>query len=77
MTFQDVGQEADFAVQLLIGNRDDITRFPLEDEGRLIAQRSVQVTVQAIDAGVDFSADKPLREGRFPDADFFPEAEPT
>jgi len=34
------------------------------------------MTIEAIDAGIDFASDEPLRERRFPDADFFPGAKP-
>ncbi len=73
---QDVGQEADLAVQLQVGERDHLARLALEDDRGLVAQRAFEMTVQAVVAGVEFSANEPLREGWLPDADFFPGAEP-
>ena len=38
----------------------------------LLRSWSVEMAVEAIDAGVDFAADEPLGERRFPDTDFLP-----
>jgi len=70
MLFQNVGHDADFAVKLQVGQRHDIARLALENEGRLVAHRAFQMPVEAVDAGVILPPTT-FRERWFPDADFF------
>ena len=62
-------------MELLVSQRHHVARLALENDRRLVAQRPLEMTVEAIVARVDFAPDKPLREWRLPDANFFPRAE--
>ena len=64
--FQDVGELRDLAVQVVVGQRATVARLALPDDRRLVSARAADVTVDAIDAGVDRPADEPFRMRRLP-----------
>jgi hypothetical protein len=53
-------------MQIEIGQRPAIARFAFPDQRRLVAARSAQVAIEAVDARVDRAADEPLRVWRLP-----------
>ena len=63
---QDVRERANLGVQLGVRQRAAIARLAFPHERRFGAARSGQMTVEAVDAGVDLSADEPLRVRRLP-----------
>src|SRR5260370_4575039 len=74
--FQNIGEAANFAMQLLIGERASLPRFTLPDNCRLVPAGSSQMSIETIFGNVEFAADEPLREGRFPFEDLFPSGAP-
>ena len=53
-------------MQLLIGERAFIARFAFPDNCGLVSARPGQMPIEAIFRDVEFAADEPLRERRFP-----------
>ena len=63
---EDVGELADLAVELEVGQRAAIAGLALPDEGRLVAAPGADMAVEAIGADVQLAADEPLRVRRIP-----------
>ena len=61
-----VGELRDLAVEREVGQRAALARLAFPDEGGLVAARTADVTVDAVDAGVELAAHEPLRVGRRP-----------
>jgi hypothetical protein len=82
VALEDVGEEADFAMELLIGEGAFFAGlagaggFALPDQGCLVGDRGAEMAVQAIVADIELAADKPLGVGKLPLQDFFPGLEP-
>src|SRR5437879_7249907 len=74
--FQHIRETADFAMQLLIRERALIAGFAFPNYCGLVPTRSGEMPVQAIFRNVQFPADEPFREWRFPFEDFFPRRAP-
>ena len=62
----DVGELTDLAIQVEVGQRPPIARLTFPDDRRLVAPRSSDVTIDAIDARVERAADEPFRMRRLP-----------
>ena len=58
---QYIGKLADFTVQILIREDPRIAGFSFPDDRRFVLTPCGQVPIDAVVAGVDFTADKPLR----------------
>src|SRR6266702_1951483 len=76
VSFQDIRETANFAMQLLVGERAFIARFALPDNCRLVPARPSQMPIQTIFRDVEFAAHEPLREWCFPFENFFPRCPP-
>jgi len=64
--FEDIGKLRDLAVEVVIGQRAAVAGLAFPDDRGFVASRSGEVAVDAIDTGVDFSADEPLGVRRIP-----------
>jgi hypothetical protein len=69
---QDVGERRDFTVQIEIRQCPAIARLAFPDQRRLVASRTAEVAVEAVDADVDLTADEPLRVRGLPVEDTVP-----
>ena len=72
VSLQDVGEAADFAMQLLVGQDAFVAWLAFPDDRGLVPAWPLQMTIEAIFRDVQLSADKPFREGRLPFEDLFP-----
>jgi hypothetical protein len=72
VSFQDIREAANFAVQLLIGKGTFVAGFAFPDNCRFVPARPSQMPIQAVFRNVEFAADEPLRERRLPFEDLFP-----
>ncbi len=61
-----VGELTDLTIQVEVGQRPAIARLTFPDDRRLVAPRSPDVTIDAVDARVEGAADEPFRMRRFP-----------
>src|SRR5262249_41513612 len=75
--FQHIREAANFAMQMLIGERAFIARFAFPDNCRLVPARSGQMPIQTVLRDVEFPADEPLREWSLPLENFFPRSAPA
>src|SRR6266536_6299542 len=66
VSFQDICEAANFAMQLLIGKRTFVAGFAFPDNRRLVPAWPSQMPIQAIFRNVEFAANEPLRERSFP-----------
>ncbi len=66
IALQDVGEAADLAVQLRVGDRARLARLAFPDDRRLVLGRSAQMPVEAVLRDVELAADEPFRERRLP-----------
>ena len=73
---QDVGELADLAVEIEVGQRAAVARLAFPDDRGLVAPRAAHVAVDAVDAGVERAADEPLRVRRLPLEHLRPGREP-
>ena len=73
---QDVGERRDLTIQIEIGERAAVARFAFPDERGLVAPRAAHVAIEAVDTGVQFSADEPLGMRRLPVEDAIPATRP-
>jgi len=76
VALQHIRETANFAMELLVRERAFFARFALPDDGRLVSPRTGQVTVETIFRDVEFAADEPLGERRFPFHHFLPSGTP-
>jgi len=53
-------------VELLEGESAALAGFPFPDDGRFIAARAVEMTIEAVFTGIELPAYKPLCKGRLP-----------
>src|SRR4029450_5059810 len=74
--FQHVREAADFAMQLLIGERALVAGFAFPNYRSLIPPRPPEMSVQTISRNVQFPADEPFRERRLPFEDLLPRRAP-
>src|SRR5207253_4207769 len=63
---QHVREAADLAVERMVSEHALLARLADPDERRLVAPRSVEVTVEAVVGDVELPAHEPLRERRLP-----------
>jgi hypothetical protein len=63
---QGVGEGADLAIQVPVGQRPAIARLAFPDNRSLVPARGAYVPVEAVRAGVELAADEPARVGRRP-----------
>src|SRR5438874_9023509 len=70
--FQHICEAADFAMQLLIGERALVAGFAFPDYCGLVATRPCEMTVETILRDVKLSAHEPFREGRLPFENLLP-----
>ena len=77
VSLQHIGEPANFVMQLLISQRPFLARLAFPDDGRFVPARAVEMSIQAILGDVQFSADEPFGERRFPLQDFFPRRAPN
>src|SRR6185295_18973781 len=61
-----VGVRGYLAIEIEVGERAPIARLALPDQGGFVAPRAANMAVEAIDAGVDRTADEPLCVRRLP-----------
>ena len=61
-----VGELADLAIELPVGDGAAIAGLAFPDDRGLVAPPAADVPVQAVDAGVQLAADEPLRVRRLP-----------
>ena len=57
---QDVGELADLAMEIEVGQRAAIAGLAFPDERGLVAARRADVAIEAVDADVELAADEPL-----------------
>src|SRR5437899_81072 len=76
VSLQHIREMANFAMQLLVGERASVTRFSLPDNCCLVPTRPAQMSIKTIFRDVKFAADEPLRERRLPFEDLFPLSAP-
>ena len=69
---KDVGEEADFAVKLEVGQGAGFAGLAFPDDGGLVAAMGEEVLVEAALADVELAAHEPLGVGRFPVENFGP-----
>ena len=74
--FQHIREAADFAMQLLISECALVARFAFPNYCGLVPTRPGEMPVQAIFRNVQFPADEPFRERRFPFEDLLPRRPP-
>jgi len=74
--FEDVGKRVDLTIEVPVRERPPIPGLTLPDKRRLVAPRTADVAIEAVDAGVDFSADEPLRVRCIPLENFRPRLDP-
>src|SRR5438132_1451754 len=55
-----------FTVQIVVGQRSRVAGFTFPNDRRLVPASAAEMTIDAIDAGVDLSTDEPFRVGRIP-----------
>src|SRR6185369_4764498 len=60
------GELTDLAIQVEVGQRPAVAGLPFPDDRRCVPTRTADVTVNAVDAGIQLSAEKPLRVWRLP-----------
>src|SRR5437588_4451607 len=74
VSFQHVREAANFAMQLLVGQRAFVAGFAFPDNCRFVSPTAfgAQMPIQAILRHVEFPADEPLRKWRFPLENFLP-----
>jgi hypothetical protein len=63
---QDVGEDLHLGEHLAIGEGTGVTRFPLPEEGNLLAVPGDHMAVKAVVGEIDFAADEPLGPRRIP-----------
>ena len=76
VAFQHIREAADFAMQLLIGERALVAGFAFPNYCRLVPTRSGEMPVQTIFGNVQFPAHEPFRERRLPFENLFPRRAP-
>ena len=74
--FQHIREAADFAMQLLIGERALVARFAFPNYCGLVPTRPSEVAVQTIFRNVEFAAHEPFRKRRLPFDNLFPRRAP-
>src|SRR6266513_1963607 len=74
--FQYIRETADFAMQLLISEGALVAGFAFPNYCGLVPTRPGEMPVQAIFRNVQFPADEPFRERRFPFEDLLPRRAP-
>ena len=52
IALEDISEDADFAMELVIGQRAALTGFAFPNNGRLVAARSVEMAIEAVFRGV-------------------------
>jgi hypothetical protein len=72
IALEDVGEDADFAMQLLVGQNTPVAGFAFPDDRRLVAARTGKMTIEAIFRDIELAADKPFRERQAPIEDSGP-----
>ena len=70
--FQHIREAADFAMQLLIGERALVPGFAFPNDRSFVSTRPGEMPVQTIFRNVQFPTHEPFRERRFPFEDLFP-----
>ncbi len=73
---EDVGELADLPVEVEVGERPAVARLAFPDDRGLVAPRAAHVAIDAVDAGVERAAEKPLRVRRLPLEHLRPRREP-
>jgi len=73
---EDIGELADLAVKLPVGQDPLLAGFTLPDDGRLVRTRSAEMTVEAVLRGVQLASREPFGVGKFPVEDLAPFLEP-
>src|SRR5205085_21535 len=76
VSLQNVREPANFAMQLLIGQRAFLSRLPFPQNCRLIAAVGGKVSIQTILGKIDLSADEPFRKWGLPFQNFPPRSLP-
>src|SRR5437868_4760227 len=82
MALENIGEAADFVMQLLISEDANLPRFsvlgrfPFPNDRRLVGRGSVKMFIEAIVREIELAADEPLRERSFPLQDLPPRLEP-
>src|SRR6187200_625607 len=71
-----VGEAADLAIQVEVGQRAAVARLTFPDERRLVLARSAGMAIDAVDARVQLAADEPLGMRRLPVEHSRPRREP-
>ena len=61
--FEDVGELADLAVELLVGEDADVARLAFPDDGGLVLAGAGEVPVETLVTGVEFASREPLGLG--------------
>ena len=77
VALEDIGEFADFAVKLAIGQDALLPRLPLPDNRRLIGPGCLKMTVEAVVRGIDLPANEPLGIRNFPIEHLAPFLEPV
>src|SRR5207247_299761 len=74
---EDVGELADLAVQILVGEGTRVARLALPENGGLGAARPVEVAVEAVVTDVELAAVEPAGVRLVPDEHAVPALEPV
>src|SRR5207247_6558346 len=74
--FQYIREAADFAMQLLIGERALVAGFAFPNDCGLVPTRPSEMPVQTIFGNVEFAAHEPFRERRLPFDNLLPRRAP-
>src|SRR5689334_6049650 len=77
ISLKDIGETANFAMQLLVSKSAFLARFAFPNNSRLISSWTGKMTVQAVFREIQLSANKPLCKGRFPIEHFLPRLMPN
>ena len=75
--FEDVGEPADFAMQILVAQHAAIARLAFPDDGGLVFPPRLEVPIEAVVRRVDLAADEPLGVGHRAVEHLVPLAEPV
>ena len=75
--FQAVGELLHFGVEFGVGEAADLARFAFPDDGRFVATRAGEMTVETVIAEVGFAPDEPLGPGQIPLKNFIPGLKPV
>ena len=77
VSLKDIGEAADFAMQLLVSKSAFLARLAFPNNSRFISSWTGKMTVQAVFREIQLTANKPFCKGCFPIEHFLPRLMPN